>query len=125
MIYELYSYHVLHSLIMSTTTFMTIQLATIPFEKLPEVVRRISLIAVNNDKKNKKLHIDTDDPIKKKKTCGYFMHNTSQRIDHKEPMDKDIAEILTAWAINDDLHEDQYKFIVNLLAARKALVNTA
>jgi hypothetical protein len=99
---------------------MTIQLATIPFDKLPTVVSRLVLVNVNKDKKIKNADSDTDDTVKKK-TGGYFMHNTSQRSVLKEPMDKDIADLLTAWVYNVNLHEDQYKFLVNLLTARKAL----
>jgi hypothetical protein len=106
---------------MSSTTFMTLQLANIPFEKLPEVVCRLSLIAFNKDKN---ADIDAYDTIKKN-TGGYFMHNTKQPIALKEPMDKDIADLLTAWASNVNLLEHQYKFLVNLLTARKALENTA
>jgi len=102
---------------MSTTTFMTLQLATIPYEKLPEVVRRLSLIPI---KKNKKADSDTEHPTKKK-TCGYFMHNTTQPINLNLPMDKDIADLFTAWASNVNLLEDQYNFLVNLLTARKAV----
>jgi hypothetical protein len=99
---------------------MTLQLATIPFNKLPEVVRRLSLIPVKNDDN---ADIETHDKIKKK-TFGYFMYNTSRCIALKEPMDKDIADLLTAWANNVNLLENQYKFLVNLLIARKVLENT-
>jgi hypothetical protein len=106
---------------MSSAFFVTLQLANIPYKKLPEVVCKLSLIAV---KKNKNSDSDTDHTIMKN-TPGYFMHNNSQPIDLNQPMDNDIAYLLTRWASNVNLLEDQYKFLVNLLTARKAFYNIA